>query len=32
MGIEPQLIFGGLDGLSQRLSWQVENQIGLGAI
>lgn len=32
MGLEPQMIFGGLDGLSQRIRWQLENGMGLGAI
>lgn len=31
-GIDQQLVFGGLDGLSQRIRWQVESGIGLGAV
>ena len=32
LGIEPQRIMGGLDGLGERLSWQYERGIGLGAM
>lgn len=32
LGIDPQRIMGGLDGLGGRLSWQYDARIGLGAV
>jgi hypothetical protein len=32
LGVDPQRIMGGLDGLCKRLSWQYQAQIGLGAV
>lgn len=32
LGIEPQRIMGGLDGLGQRIAWQYRSSIGLGAL
>jgi len=32
LGIEPQRIMGGLDGLGSRLAWQYREAIGLGAL
>jgi len=32
LGIEPQRIMGGLDGLGERIAWQYRSSIGLGAL
>ena len=32
LGVEPQRIMGGLDGLGERLAWQYRSSIGLGAV
>ncbi|WP_395944054.1 FRG domain-containing protein [Brevundimonas sp.] len=32
LGIEPQRIMGGLDGLGARIAWQYRSDIGLGAL
>lgn len=32
LGVEPQRIKGGLDGLGERLAWQYRSKIGLGAL
>lgn len=32
LGIDPQRIMGGLDGLCERLAWQYNSRIGLGAV
>lgn len=30
LGVDAQLIYGGIDGLGRRLTWQIENGTGLG--
>jgi len=32
LGVEPQYLMSGLDGLCARLKWQIERRVGLGAI
>jgi hypothetical protein len=32
LGVEPQRIMGGLDGLGERIAWQYRSSIGLGAL
>ena len=32
LGVEPQRIMGGLDGLGERISWQYRARVGLGAL
>jgi hypothetical protein len=32
LGVDAQFIYGGLEGLGQRLRWQATNNVGIGAV